>query len=328
MANSRNCESRDALRDTVTDCLRRHLSPDQHLAVGLSGGRDSVALLHVVHGLSSSLGFQLSACHVNHGISPKADAWQGFCESFCRELKVPLECVAVVVPRASPEGLEAAARAQRYSAFGTLGADWLLLGQHQDDQAETMLFNLLRGAGLLGASGMPEARRVRPGLHVLRPLLDVDRREIDAYLRRNDLPWVDDESNLDTGLTRNFMRHQVIPLLQSRFPAAVTSLAAAAGRFGEARVLLDELASLDLGGIAPSFPIPVTHLVDLPEPRARNLLRFLLAKHGIRIPSEERLIEGLRQLRDARADRHPLVMLGEGCLRRVRGEVHLEITSA
>lgn len=310
--------------DTVAACLGRHLSPDQHLVVGLSGGRDSVALLHLVQGMRQVFGFRLSACHVNHGISAKANAWQAFCEEFCSELQVPLECIAVVVPRVAPEGLEAAARVERFAAFGGLGADWLLLGQHQDDQAETMLFNLLRGAGLLGASGMPEKRNLRPGLNVLRPMLDIARREIEGYLRRNELKWVDDESNLDTRITRNFIRHQVVPLLQSRFPAAVNNLAAAADRFGEARLLLDQLAALDLGDLPATFPIPVGHLTELPESRARNLLRFLLLRQGVQIPSEERLVEGLRQLCDARADRHPLVMLGDKCLRRVRKQVYLE----
>lgn len=324
MANSRNCESPDPLPDRVRACLIHHLSPNQHVTVGFSGGRDSVALLHVAHGLQSELGFQLTACHVNHRISPQAMEWQAFCRNFCDKLNVPLSTVPVDVPRASPDGLEAAARAKRYAAFSGLAADWILLGQHRDDQAETMLFNLLRGAGLQGASGMPEMRNVRPGLNLLRPLLDVDRQEIDAYLQSNALTWVEDESNANTGFSRNFMRHEVVPLLQSRFPAAVGSLAAAAGRFAEAKMLLDELALLDLGGLPPSFPLPIASLSNLPEPRGRNLLRFLLARHGVRIPSEERLIEALRQLSDAKPDRHPIVVFGDRQLRRRRGEVHLE----
>ena len=305
--------------------MRRHLSPNQRLTVGFSGGRDSVALLHVAHRLQPLFGFRLAACHVNHRISLQAEEWQAFCLNFCDRLNVPLDIIVVDVPRDSVEGLEAAARAKRYAAFGDIAADWVVLGQHRDDQAETVLFNLIRGAGLLGASGMPEVRSVRPGLNLLRPLLDVDRKDIDAYLQRNSLIWVEDESNANIGFSRNFMRHEVMPLLQSRFPAAAGNLAAAAGRFAEAKSLLDELALLDLNGLAPSFPLPIAMLVELPEPRGRNLLRFLLAKQGVRIPSEERLVEALRQLSDAGPDRHPVVVFGDKHLRRVRGQVHLEI---
>ena len=271
------------------------------------------------------MGFHLNACHVNHGISPQAGEWQAFCRNFCDQLGVPLSIMPVDVPRATPEGLEAAARAKRYAAFGGVTADWILLGQHRDDQAETMLFNLLRGAGLLGASGMPETRTVRPGLSLLRPLLDVDRKDIDAYLHRHALAWMEDESNANTGFSRNFMRHQVMPLLQSRFPAAVRSLAAAAGRFAEAKMLLDELALLDLDGLPAQFPLPIAALVNLPEARGRNLLRFLLTRHAVGIPSEQRLIEALRQLLEAGADRHPLIVFGDWKLVRRSSSVYLDL---
>ncbi|TRZ91377.1 MAG: tRNA lysidine(34) synthetase TilS [Rhodocyclaceae bacterium] len=324
MANSRKCESPDPLRDRVADCLSRHLSPSQHLTVGFSGGRDSVALLHIAHGLQATLGFQLTACHVNHRISPQADEWQNFCGIFCDRLSVPLRVMVVDVPRGSPEGLEAAARAMRYAAFGGMDADWLLLGQHRGDQAETMLFNLLRGAGVLGASGMPEMRRLRRGMKLLRPLLRTEREEIDAYLKKNALPWVEDESNASNGFSRNFLRHEVMPLLQSRFPAAVNTLAGAANRFAEATTLLDELAQLDLGGLPPHFPLPVATLTKLTEPRGRNLLRFLLLGQGARIPSEARLTEALRQLLEAGQDKHPVIHFGGRALCRRQGMVYLE----
>lgn len=324
MENSRNCESPDPLRDSVADCLSRHLSPDQRLTVGFSGGRDSVALLHIAHGLQSTLGFQLTACHVNHRISAQAGEWQNFCDIFCDRLGVPLSVLLVDVPRGSPEGLEAAARARRYAALGGIAADWLLLGQHRGDQAETMLFNLLRGAGVLGASGMPETRSLRPGMKLLRPLLRTERKEIDAYLQRNALSWVEDESNANSGYSRNFLRHEVMPLLQSRFPAAVSTLAGAANRFAEATALLDELAQLDLGGLPPHFPLPLQTLANLTESRGRNLLRFLLLGHGARIPSEARLTEALRQLLEAGQDKHPAVQFGDSALCRRHGVVYLE----
>ena len=281
-------------------------------------------MLHALHMLQPDLGFRLGACYVNHGLSPHAADWQTFCSGFCAAIEVKLQVIPVDVPRATSEGLEAAARAARYTAFGELDCDWLVLGQHRGDQAETLLFNLLRGTGLSGAAGMPETREVRPGLRLIRPLLGVARQDIDAYLLKHTLNWVEDESNADTGFSRNYLRHQVLPVLQSRFPAAEENLAAAADRFAEARALLDDLALLDLAGTPPEFPVPTAILAKLPEPRGRNLLRFLLSRHGARIPSEARLIEALRQLTEAGPDRHPLIEFGDWRLSRRRDKVHLE----
>lgn len=324
MASSRNSESPDPLCETVATCLSRHLTPGLSLVVGFSGGRDSTALLHALHKLQSCFGYQLKACHVNHRISPYAPEWQSFCRGFCDDLGIPLDVRYVDVPRKGAEGLEAAARAERYAVFEGLSADWLALGQHRGDQAETLLFNLLRGTGMAGAAGMPETRIVREGMRLIRPLLGVSRHDIEDYLLRHALTWVEDESNADIGFSRNFMRHQVLPLLHSRFPAAERKLAAAAGRFGEARMLLDELAVLDLADAVPGFPIPIARFINLPEPRVRNMLRYLLTRHDVKIPSEDRLIEAARQLLKAMPDRHPAIVFGRWQLRRRRGEVHLE----
>lgn len=314
----------DLLQHTVAARLRRHLTAGQTILVGFSGGRDSVALLHALSAVRSACGFQLRACHVNHGLSPHAGEWQSFCRHFCDGMGITLEIAPVDVPRTSPEGLEAAARAERYRVFSAQSADWLALGQHRGDQAETLLFNLLRGTGLAGASAMPETRNLRPGLRLIRPLLDVARKDIENYLLRHALTWMEDESNADTGFSRNFLRHQVLPVLQSRFPAAEETLAAAAERFAEALALLDDLALLDLAGAPPNFPLAIACLKNLTEARARNLLRYLLARHGARIPSEARLIEALRQLLEAGPDRHPAIVFGAWKLSRQRGKVYLD----
>lgn len=324
MASSRNSASPDSLRKSVASCLRRHLAPGQSLVVGFSGGRDSTALLHALHTLKSEFDFKLGACHINHQLSPNAAKWQSFCQAFCDDIGVKLNVIPVNVPRTSPEGLEAAARAERYNAFGELACDWLVLGQHRGDQAETLIFNLLRGAGLAGAAAMPETRDVRPGMRLIRPLLGVARMEIDAYLIRHGLSWVEDESNVDTDFSRNFIRHQVMPVLQSRFSAVEDNLAAASVRFAEALALLDDLALLDLAGTPPRFPIETVILAKLTESRGRNLLRFLLTQHGARIPSEARLIEALRQLLRAGPDRHPTIVFGDWRMCRRRSKVHLE----
>jgi tRNA(Ile)-lysidine synthase len=236
----------------------------KRVAVGLSGGIDSVVLLHALHGLAPQFGFKLSAVHVNHGLSPNAGDWQRFCSAFCLELGVPFKAVKVKIRR-QKGGLEAAAREARRAALAKLGADAVALGHHLDDQAETVLFNLLRGTGLEGASGMP-ALGALGRKRLLRPLLDVPRSAIRSYAAEHRLAWIEDESNADESLTRNFIRRSVGPLLESRFPRWRENLARAARHF----------AAADLD--------------------ARGLLRAYLKQKGLRAPSEAKLVEMLKQL--------------------------------
>ncbi|MBI4998176.1 MAG: tRNA lysidine(34) synthetase TilS [Rhodocyclales bacterium] len=285
------------------------------MVAGLSGGIDSVVLLHVVR----ALGRPLAAVHVHHGLSPEADHWAGFCQALCESWSIPLQVVRVDVERNSADGLEGAARRARHAVYAGVAADWILLGHHRGDRAETMLFNLLRGAGVRGAGAMPE----RSG-RLLRPLLEVGRADIADYARAHELQWVDDHSNADTRYARNFLRHGILPLIQPRFPAVEQRLASAAARFAEAADLLDDLARLDLGGREPSFPLDIECLAALSEPRARNLLRYLLTRQGVGIPSEERLAEALRQCLAAAPDRHPALAFGRHVMRRKAGRIVLD----
>ncbi|MBI5786795.1 MAG: tRNA lysidine(34) synthetase TilS [Rhodocyclales bacterium] len=283
--------------------------------VGLSGGIDSVVLLHV----AKSLGRPIAALHVHHGLSPDANRWADFCRSLCDSWAIPLQVARVDVERGSADGLEGAARRARHQVYADVAADWILLGHHRGDRAETMLFNLLRGAGVRGAGAMRECSG-----RLLRPLLDVGRAEIAGYATEHELRWVDDHSNADTRYSRNFLRHGILPAIQPRFPAVEQRLASAAARFAEAADLLDDLARLDLGQRAPSFPIDIECLAALPEPRARNVLRYLLSRHGVGIPSEERLAEALRQCLAAAPDRHPALAFGRHVMRRKAGRILLD----
>lgn len=237
----------------------------------------------------------------------------------CSEWGIPLRIERVGVDRRSADGLEAAARRARHAAFCSEESAWIALGHHRGDRVETILFNMLRGAGVRGVGAMPE----RSG-RLLRPLLAVSRKEILEYAARHQLSWVDDESNADVRHSRNFLRHRIIPVIEQRFPTAEERLASAASRFEEAAGLLDELARLDLSGHPQEFPVPVSLLAALPEPRARNVLRFLLAAHGVGVPSEERLVEALRQFVNARPDSRPGLAFGHARLSRRRGFVVLE----
>lgn len=180
----------------------------------------------------------------------------------------------------------------------------MLLAHHADDQAETLLHNLLRGAGLRGAAAIPMHRG-----KLLRPLLTLSRNCIQAYAKVYGLRWIEDESNADCRFTRNFLRARILPPLVGRFPRGAEHLAAAAGRFGEANALLDDLARLDLAEHAAGFPLPLTLLRELAELRARNVLRALLAWQEVQAPDEPRLNEFVRQLRTAGPDRRPRIDL-------------------
>jgi tRNA(Ile)-lysidine synthase len=216
-------------------------------------------------------------------------------------------------------GLEAAARQARYAAFAESAADCLLLAQHRGDQAETVLFNLLRGTGVTGAAAMPVERKFG-AQRLLRPLLDVSRQEIEAYAQVNGLSWVSDESNADIALTRNFLRHEALIALNQRFPAAEASLAQAAANFAEAAGLLDELAELDWAlARADEATARLAVLRQMSVPRLKNLLRHRLRQLGWRVPVASRLDEFARQLQSAAPDRRPELVLPEGKMQSGRG---------
>lgn len=318
MAVSRNSLSPN-LPERVGIFLAARLQAAEQLCVGLSGGCDSVVLLHVL----SRLGYagRLTAIHVDHGLSLNANAWAEFCINYCRELAVPLTVRQVVVDRQNGLGLEAAARQARYAAFAEYPTDCLLLAQHRGDQAETILLNLLRGAGVTGAAAMPVERRLA-GRRLLRPLLDISREEIEAYARVNNLGWVDDESNADTALTRNFVRHEVLTVVNRRFPAVETALAQAAANFAEASGLLDELAGIDWQSAADGETARLTVLRTFSLPRLKNLLRYRLRQLDWRVPVATRLDEFARQIQTAGPDRHPELLLPEGKMRCAGGLLH------
>lgn len=250
--------------------------------------------------------------HVHHGLSAHADQWAAFCEAICGQLGIPLKIARVVVPRDSGEGLEAAARRLRYEALAGCDVDVLLLAHHRGDQAETLLFNLLRGSGVTGAAAIPEWRM--GGRHsIFRPLLGVSRSEIEACARDHGWPWIDDESNVDQRHARNYLRHSVMPQLSARFPAAEAMLAQASAHFSEADSLLSDLGEQDWQRVADDLEsAAILALRQLSLPRLKNLLRWRLRQLGWRSPAAARLHEFAVQLQTAAPDRHPLLDLPDG----------------
>ena len=300
------------------------VGPGARLCVALSGGVDSVVVLDVLHALAPRFGFYLQAAHVHHGLSPHADVWAQACAARCEQLEVPFSLFRVSVARDARDGLEAAARDQRHAALDGVACDWLVLGHHQDDQAETLLFRLLRGSGVRGAAAMTVVDppcTARPGR--LRPLLDCSRSAIEAWARDRGLAWVEDESNAQLDFSRNHLRHRVLPVIGERFPAATATLARAAEHFREASELLDEFAALDQCACGGQ-PLQLERVLALSDARVANLLRWRARQDNFRAPPRSRLGEALRQLRAVPAS-HPLrVELGDMACCVYRGQLWLE----
>ena len=324
MAKSGKPSSGD-LPGKVAEVLSRAVAPGAHLVVGLSGGVDSVTLLTILLRLAPSLRFSLRAVHVDHRVSPNSRSWAEFCASLCARLQVPLEIETVDIAPYRKFGVEGAARRARYEAFARLDADFVVLAQHRDDQAETLLLQLLRGAGVRGLSGMSPVRPI-PGARarLLRPMLDASREDIESYARANSLSWVEDESNTDIARRRNFLRREVLPLLESHFPAGRATMARTAGHLAEAGELLDEMAREDLQRAGDVSAVDLVVLRDLGEARAKNLLRYLCEVRDIPPFSAARLGELLRQLLQAREDAAVRVATSGWEFRRYRGKLYLE----
>ncbi|HET7176208.1 MAG TPA: tRNA lysidine(34) synthetase TilS [Gammaproteobacteria bacterium] len=302
--------------------ILRGLPAARRYWVALSGGLDSMVLLTALAVERGGLPGELKALHVNHGLNPKADAWQRHCETACASLRIPLEARRVVVRPGAGESLEAVARERRYAAFRELlGADdLLLLAQHEDDQLETFLLQALRGAGVRGLAAMPETANFA-GLKLARPLLSYGRAELETWARQQDLHWVEDPSNADTGFDRNYLRHEVLPRLKQRWPAAAETVSRSARFAAEADELLKELAAEDAARFRAGETLPLKALQELSAPRARNLLRHWVHARGLPLPPAQKLEQILRQA-EARADRNPCIDWEGAEVRRYRQRLY------
>ncbi|WP_173052084.1 tRNA lysidine(34) synthetase TilS [Candidatus Nitrotoga sp. AM1P] len=300
MASSR--KSSFDLTEHVADALSPLLPADSSILLGLSGGVDSVVLLHLLQHLSLRCSWHLSALHVHHGINSKADVWAVFCADLCALYGVSLQVEHVNIAPLRSLGIEAAARKLRHAALAQQQVDFVALAHHLDDQAETLLLQLLRGAGVRGVSAMPAIKHRANAPTLLRPLLNVSRSILLKYAQQHNLQWVEDESNADDTYPRNFLRHRILPLLEQRFPAYRKTLLRSAQHFAEATELLDELAQQDADGAISDNCLNIKKLRMLGIVRGKNLLRYFLTAQGAAIPDSTRLQEMLRQLCNARQD--------------------------
>lgn len=273
------------------------------LTIALSGGLDSCVLLHVLAGLRHSMGFQLTAHHVHHGLSNNADTWADFCQVSCKQLNIPLIISTVYVDTNSRLGIESAARQARYHALFSQNSGFICTAHHQDDQAETLLLQLARGAGVKGLAAMASLDAKR---QLLRPLLNISRTDLEDYAKQHQLAWVDDESNLNQQFDRNFMRHSILPALMQQYPTIKQNLARTAKHLAEANHLLDELAEQDAKACFKDElavnTLLLLPLISLSQSRINNVLRWWLARNRARMPSSSQLQQITQQLFNAKSD--------------------------
>ncbi len=281
--------------------------PDVSLCVALSGGVDSTALLAAL-AASRSKPARLRALHVDHGLRPASREWAQHCRSLARRLQVPLKILNAKVERGRGESLEAVAREARYRLLASAlePGEALLTAHHCDDQLETVLLQLFRGSGLPGLAGMPALAPFAKGW-LVRPLLSRSRAELEAWAREHELPWVDDDSNADAQLDRNYLRSHVLPLIRERWPGSPAAVARSARHVAQAQKLLDALALADVDRARYGESLSVQTLRTLPPDRLRNALRFWITRAGHLAPNTRRLEEVAGALLNARPDANPFV---------------------
>jgi tRNA(Ile)-lysidine synthase len=294
--------------------------------VAYSGGLDSTVLLHLCHQWRTEFAIQISAIHINHHLSPHANTWAQHCRKICADLQIDYIEHSLHLALSPGDSLEEKAREQRYAFFAQClqPNDLLFTAHQQDDQAETVLLQLLRGAGPKGLAAMPRMKALGLGFHV-RPLLDRTRAALLEYAKAQGLQWIDDESNNNTQLTRNFIRHEILPLLQSRWSTVSSTLSRSAEHCAEAQALLEEFGIELCEKVEGSVPgtLAVVKLLELSAEQQRLVLRTWISRYGFTLPGSRKLLAIQRDVLTAASDRMPCLRWQGAELRRFRGNLYL-----
>jgi tRNA(Ile)-lysidine synthase len=313
----------------ITKTLKTFLSDlsQNNILIAYSGGVDSHVLLHAISQLRQEFPeLKLKAIHIHHGLFEEADFWTQHCQKICAELKVDLQIIKVEVKRSKGISIEEAARSARYAALEKLlqPNDVLITAHHADDQAETCLLQFLRGAGIKGLASMPTIIDFAQGF-LVRPFLKITRAEILNYAQKNNLSWVEDQSNHDLSFTRNFLRYKIMPEFHKRWPNINKTIMRVAENCAEANELLKEMALQDIkklkGNIANTLSI--TKLQKLSYVRKKNVLREWIQIQGFRLPSAIKLQHVITDVINARADAMPCVAWSDAEVKRFRDDLYV-----
>jgi tRNA(Ile)-lysidine synthase len=301
---------------------RLALPPDAAICVAFSGGLDSTVLLHAMARLGR---YQLRAVHIDHGLHADSPSWRAHCAQQAHSLQIELVSRTVRVENIDEIGLEAAARTARYEAFNHILRDgeYLLSAHHADDQLETLLLALMRGAGLPGLSAMPAIQPFATGW-LARPLLAFTRTDLEHWARAESLTWLSDPSNDNLSLDRNFLRQKIVPSLRERWPAAAHTATRSTEHLQAASRALDQLASSDANGAFVGECLDVERLRELDPERRRNLLRYWIRRRGARAPSTRKLSSIEHDMLAASADRIPCLGWDGWEIRRHRDLLYCE----
>jgi len=306
----------------TTLTLNTSLFTSRQILVAFSGGLDSTVLLHQLVQWRAQPTLSLRAIHIHHGLSVHADAWVAHCEAVCAQWQVPLVVERVTLADAGL-GIEAHARQARYQAFADalLPGEVLATAQHLDDQCETFLLALKRGSGPAGLSAMAEISAFA-GTQLIRPLLTQTRAALEQWARQYQLRWIEDESNQDDAYDRNFLRLQVLPLLQQRWPHFADATARSAALCAEQESLLDELLADELSGCTTANgTLALTPLMAMSRVRRAALLRRWLAAQNAPMPSRDGLDRLWQEVALAREDASPCLRFGDYEVRRYQGQL-------
>lgn len=301
----------------------------QRYVVAFSGGLDSTVLAHALANLRNHDGDYADAAvlaiHIEHGLQKESADWGARCREVAAEFEIDFQLLVVNVQLESGKGPEASARDARYSALHAQlrHGDWLLSAHHREDQAETLLLNLIRGSGPAGVAGIGSLRRFGPGW-LARPLLNIDQADLQQYALEENLRWIDDPSNTNRRFDRNFLRHEVLPRLKSRWPDIAARLQRSAGHAGEASQLLVELAEIDIEALGgDTARLPIDALSALSAPRQRNVIRYAIRDRGLSTPTALQIERIMKEVILARVDAQPLVSWPGGSVRRYRNGLYL-----
>jgi tRNA(Ile)-lysidine synthase len=319
----------NAFQAQLNSILAPQISFDQNFHIALSGGLDSVVLLHLFSRLRAfDKRSSLSAHHINHGLSDNAARWQLFCQNLCTSLAVDFCCSTVILEKKNRTSLEALAREKRYACLtgGLLDNSYLITAHHQDDQLETVLLALKRGSGSTGLQGIQKMQKLHKG-YLIRPLLNFSRQQLAAYAELFQLDWVEDESNQDQAFDRNFIRHAITPLLKERWPGMGKAVARSANICQEQQQLLDEIALADFNLFVEfslnQAVLSVERLATLSTGRRNNLLRFWFKKNHLDYPSAKQLQTLWTDVALANNDAQPVLQFKGNSVRRYRNHLYL-----